>query len=137
MFKELLVKSGIIPCDEIADYEIDLIYNKFTCVDGQPNKKPITFYEFPKVLKEIAKKKYPFEIDSDEALGKLCRNWMYPYLLWNLPAIRGFYTHEWDYVLFLLKLYGLNDLHDELIEEDEGFYYCLKKVCYFCFKKEI
>lgn len=128
MFKELLVKGGVIPCDEIQDHEIDLIFNKFTSVDGKPNKKPISYYEFPKILKEVAKRKYPFEIDVDEALGKLCKNWLYPYLLWNLPPIRGLYRHEWDYVLFLLKLYGLDDLYKELIEEDEGFYYRLKKV---------
>ncbi|EAR95963.2 transmembrane protein, putative (macronuclear) [Tetrahymena thermophila SB210] len=127
MFKELLIKGGVIPCDEIQDHEIDIIYNKFTSVDGKPNKKPISYFEFPKILKEVAKRKYPFELDVDEALGKLCKNWLYPYLLWNLPPIRGLYRHEWDYVLFLLKLYGLDDLYKELIEEDEGFYYRLKK----------
>jgi hypothetical protein len=53
--------------------------------------------------------------------------WLYPYLLWNLPPFRSLYLHEWDYVLFLLKMYGEYDLYAELVAEDEGYYYKLKK----------
>jgi len=118
--------SGIVPCDEIQDHEIDCIYSKFTALNNRPNSKPITYKEFPKLLKEIAVRRYPFELDEEEALGKLCRNWIYPYLLWNLPPVRGLYIHEWDYVLFLLKMLDMKDLYNELILEDEGFYYRLK-----------
>lgn len=68
-------------------------------------------------------------MNNDEAYAKLERNWLYPYLLWNIPPLRALYVHEWDYVLFLLKMYGIEDLYKEIIEEDEGFYYKMKKVC--------
>lgn len=63
------------------------------------------------MLRDIAKMKYPFEFESDEAFAKLCRNWLYPYLLWNIPPIRGLYIHEWDYALFLVKSYGMFELY--------------------------
>ena len=50
---------------------------------------------------------------------------MFPYLLWNLIPVHILYPHEWDYVLFLLKLLGFYDLWKDFIEEGEGFKYSL------------
>ena len=84
MFKELLVKSAIMPCREIEDFIIDSKYSKYTTYNSKPNSNPITLNRFTELLLYIAKLKYPYEPD-DEALGKLCKMWLYPYLLWNLP----------------------------------------------------
>lgn len=64
-------------------------------------------------------------MDEFEAVGKMLRLFAFPFLLWNLPMVRAHYFHEWDYVLFLLRSNGMEDLARELIKEDEEFYFLL------------
>lgn len=39
MFKEILVKGGVMLDEDIPDYQIDLIFDKYTLSNGKPNKK--------------------------------------------------------------------------------------------------
>lgn len=39
---------------------------------------------------------------EEEALGLLLKRWLLPLLVWNVPAFRILYQHEWEYILFLL-----------------------------------
>lgn len=75
---------------------------------------------------QIAVLKYP-NLPPEDGLGKLVKLWMFPYLLWNLIPVRLLYQHEWDYVLFLLKMYGMYDLWKEFMDSQEGFRLSLEK----------
>jgi len=52
---------------------------------------------------------------------------MFPYLLWHLIPMHGLYPHEWDYVLFLLKYYGMKDTYDSVMKADIFFRRNLEK----------
>lgn len=67
------------------------------------------------MIPKLAELKYPEEVDPKEALGKLARNYLLPYLLWHVPPLRALYETEWDYVLYLLGLNNENGENDELL----------------------
>lgn len=55
------------------------------------------------------------------ALGKLIKNWLFPYLLWHIIPLHGFYPNEWDYVLFLLKYNELHDTYEAIMRSEIDF----------------
>jgi hypothetical protein len=101
--------SGLVPTRDFSDEIIDKIYGKFTSFDRVGNQHPITEDNFVSLLTKIALIKYPFD-PAEDALGKLIKYHMFPHLLWYLVPMHGLYPHEWDYILFLLKFWGLNDV---------------------------
>jgi hypothetical protein len=46
---------------------------------------------------------------------------MFPFLLWYVSPIKILYPHEWDYVLFLIKFYGLENLYGDELNIDGKF----------------
>ena len=46
---------------------------------------------------------------------------VFPHLLWNIIPLRFEYPHDWDYVLYLLKSQGYDDLMNELLDEERKF----------------
>jgi len=127
MFKQLIVLSHICPSREFSDHMIDKVYGTFTKYERQPNLNPITENRFTQLLTKIAVIKYPFD-PEEHALGKLVKFWLFPYLLWYLKPLHGFYPHEWDYVLFLLKMKDWKDKHDSAIVNDVNFRRDLEKL---------
>lgn len=67
---------------------------------------------------EVGSMMRPLE-PTDEALGLLIKRWLFPLLIWNVPALRPLYQHEWDYILFLLGDLGYGDLIEWALDEEE------------------
>ena len=51
---------------------------------------------------------WPLDAEN-EALGLLLKRWLLPLLVWNVPAFRILYQHEWEYILFLLGQLGYEE----------------------------
>lgn len=52
---------------------------------------------------------------------------MFPFLLWWVKPLHGLYSHEWDYVLFLIKYYNMDSLLENTIIDDVTFRKQLEK----------
>jgi hypothetical protein len=111
LFKQLIVMSGLEGTREFQDQIIDKLYSKFTSYEKVANTLPITEDRFTQILSKLGQIKYPFDVPED-SLGKIVKFWLFPFLLWHVPAMHGFYPHEWDYVLFLL---GQHDREDVIL----------------------
>jgi len=114
-YKELLRLSKIIPCEEIPDFMVDLTYTQFTTKNSIDFCNPILEYNFKELLEKIAILRFPDDIKED-AYNKLLRFYIFPLILWNMPEMQLHYPHEWDYVLYLMKQFGLGDDSDETRE---------------------
>ena len=111
-YKELLRLSRIIPCDEIPDFLVDLTYTQFTTKNSSDFCNPILEYNFKELLQKVAILRFP-EDTPENAFSKLIRYYIFPLILWNMPEMQLHYPHEWDYVLFLMKSFGLGEDADE------------------------
>ena len=76
----MLRESGVIPCFEIQDFKVDLVYSKYSVKQGKDVIMSINEERFRDMLKEIADLKFPL-LGKHEALVKLIRMYIWPYLL--------------------------------------------------------
>ena len=79
-YKDMLHESGVIPCIEIQDYRVDLIYSKYSVKRNEGVRMKINEERFKEMIEEVGMAKFP-ELEHREAGVKLVRMYIWPYLL--------------------------------------------------------
>lgn len=85
-FKNMLRESGVIPCKEIEDYRVDLIYSKYSVKRKEGVVMRMDEERFKEMVAEVAELKFP-ALAKKEALTELIRMYIWPYLLMRRKEI--------------------------------------------------
>jgi hypothetical protein len=93
---------------DVHEHTIDMTYAVCSELNKNPGMRMLAQQDFNDLFTHLGQVVWPLE-GKEEAVGLLLKRWLLPLLVWNVPCFRYVYMHEWEYILFLLGDYNLQD----------------------------